>query len=58
MQFAHILRTEKGKMVQVNATGFATESGIFFAVNKAGFQEIRETVLAFECSVVHTYEKV
>ena len=57
MQFAHILRTEKDKMVQVNATRFATEKGIFFAVNKAGFEEIRETVLAFECSVVHEYEK-
>ena len=39
-------------MVQVNATRFATEKGIFFAVDKAGFEEIRETVLAFECSVV------
>ena len=33
-------------MVQVNATRFATEKGIFFAVEKAGFEEIRETVLA------------
>ena len=39
-------------MVQVNATRFATEKGIFFAVDKAGFEEISETVLAFECSVV------
>ena len=39
-------------MVQVNATRFTTEKGIFFAVDKAGFEEIRETVLAFECSVV------
>ena len=44
-------------MVQVNATRFATEKGIFFAVHKAGFEEIRETVLAFGCSVVHEYEK-
>ena len=46
-------------MVQVNATRFATEKGIFFAVDKAGFEEIRETVLAFECSVhvVHEYDK-
>ena len=28
-------------MVQVNATRFATEKGIFFAVDKAGFEEIR-----------------
>ena len=44
-------------MVQVNATSLATEKRIFFAVYKAGFQEIRETALAFECSVVHEYEK-
>ena len=44
-------------MVQVNATRFATEKGTFFAVDKAGFEEIRETVLAFECSVVHEYDK-
>ena len=28
-----------------------------FAVDKAGFEEICETALAFECSVVHEYEK-
>ena len=44
-------------MVQVNAARFATEKGIFFAVDKAGFEEIRETALAFECFVVHEYEK-
>ena len=57
MQFAHILRKEKDEMVQVNATRFATEKRIFFAVCKAGFGEIRETSLAFVCSVVHEYEK-
>ena len=30
---------------------------VFFAVDKAGFEEIRETALAFMCSVVHEYEK-
>ena len=44
-------------MVQVNATRFATEKGIFFTVDKAGFEEILETALAFECSVVHKHEK-
>ena len=44
-------------MVQVNATKFATEKGMFFAVDQAGFEEIRETALAFQCSVVHEYEK-
>ena len=39
-------------MVQVNATRFATEKWIFFAVYKAGFEEIRETAFA---SVVHEY---
>ena len=43
-------------MVQVNATRFATEKRMFFAVYKAGFEEIRETALAFECSMVHEYE--
>ena len=38
-------------------TRFATEKGIFFAVDKAGSEESRETALAFECSVVHRYEK-
>ena len=33
-------------MVQVNVTRFATEKRIFFAVYKAGFEEIRETALA------------
>ena len=56
MQFAHILR-KKIEMVQVNAARFAIEKGIFFAVDKAGFEEIRQTALAFECSVVHEYEK-
>ena len=45
------------EMVQVNAARFATEKGIFFAVDKAGFEEIRQTALAFECFVVHEYEK-
>ena len=50
MLFAHFfIRTEKYEMVQVNATRFATEKGIFFAVDKAGFEEICETALAFEC---------
>ena len=40
-------------MVQVNATRFATEKRTFFAVYKAGFEEIRETALA---SVVHEYK--
>ena len=44
-------------MVQVNAARFATEKGTSFAVDKAGFEEIHETALAFECSVVHEYEK-
>ena len=57
IQFAHILRKEKEEMVQVNAAKFATEKGIFFSVDKAGFEEIRETALALECSVVHEYEK-
>ena len=57
MQFAHILRKRKDEMVQVNLTRFATGKGTFFAVHKAGFEEIRETALAFECSVVHEYEK-
>ena len=35
--------------MQLNATRFATEKGIFFAVNKAGFEEIRETVRALWC---------
>ena len=39
-------------MVQVNGTRFATEKRIFFAVYRAGFEEIRETALA---SVVHEY---
>ena len=52
MEFAHILRKERDKMVQVNATRFATEKRIFFEVYKAGFEEIRETALA---SVVHEY---
>ena len=39
-------------MVQINATRFATEKRIFFAVYKAGFEEILETALA---SVVHEY---
>ena len=59
MQFAQIVRKEKdemvGEMVQVNKR-FATEKGIFFAVEKAGFEEIRESALAFECSVVHGYD--
>ena len=29
----------------------------FSVFDKAGFEEIRETALAFECSVVHEYEK-
>ena len=41
-------------MMQVNATRFATEKRIFFAVYKARFEEIRETALA---SVVHEYLK-
>ena len=53
MQFAHNLRKE---MVQVNAISFATEKRIFLAVYKAGFEEICETALAFECSMVHEYE--
>ena len=57
MQFAHILRKEKDEMVQVNATRFPAEKRIFFAVYKDRFEEIRETTLAFECSVVHEYEK-
>ena len=57
MQFAYILRQEKEEMVQVNATRFTTEKEIFFAVDEAGFEEIRETALAFECSVLHEYEK-
>ena len=57
MQFAYILRKEKEETVQINATRFTTEKGIYFAVGKAGFEEIRETVLAAECSVVHEYEK-
>ena len=52
MQFAHILRKERDEMVQVNSTRFAKEMRIFFAVYKAGFEEIRETALA---SVVHEY---
>ena len=44
-------------MVQVNETRFATEKRIFFAVYKAGIEEIHETALAFERSVVHEYEK-
>ena len=44
-------------MVQVNATRFDTEKKIFFTVYKAGFEEIRETALAFDCSVVHGCEK-
>ena len=39
-------------MVRVDATRFATEKRIFFAVYKAGFEENRETALA---SVVHEY---
>ena len=46
MQFAYILGTEKDEMVQVNATRFAEEKGIFFAVDKSEFEEIREIVLA------------
>ena len=57
MQFAHILGKEKDKIVQVNATRFATDKRIFFAVYKTGFEEIRETALDFECSVVHKYER-
>ena len=57
MQFAYILRKQKGEMVQVNATRFAAKKGIFPADDKAGFEEIRETTLASECSVVHEYEK-
>ena len=57
MQFAHILRKERDEMVQVNATRFATEKRVFFAVYKAEFEEICETTLAFKCSVVHEYEK-
>ena len=53
MQFAHILSKEKYKLAQVNATRFATEKGIFFAVHK----EIRETALTFKFSVVHEYDK-
>ena len=49
MQFAHILRKEKEEMVQVNAARFAIEKGIYFAVDKARFEEVRETALAFEC---------
>ena len=37
--------------------GLLQKKRIFFAVYKAGFEEIRETALAFECSVVHEYEK-
>ena len=44
-------------MVQVNATRFATEKGTFFVFDKAGFEEIHKTALAFECSVVHEFEK-
>ena len=43
--------------MQVNATRFVTEKGIFFTVDKAVFEEILETALAFECSVVHKHEK-
>ena len=57
MQFAHILIKEKDEMVRVNTTRFATEKRVFFAFYKAGFEEIRETALALECSVVHEYEK-
>ena len=58
MQFAHMLRKEKDEMVQFNVTRFATERRIFFAIYKTGFEEIRMTVLAFECSVVHEYESL
>ena len=44
------------EMVQVNVARFVTEKENFFAVDKAGFEEIRETALAFECFVVHEYE--
>ena len=48
MQFAHILRKEKDEMVQVNVTRFVIEKKILFAVYKAGFEEIRDTALAFD----------
>ena len=51
MEFAQILRKE---LAQVNATRFATEKRIFFAVYKAGFEEIHETALA-SVHVVHEY---
>ena len=56
-QFAHIVRTEKYEIVQVNAARFATEKEVFFTVGKVGFDDICETALSFEYCVISEYKK-
>ena len=36
IQFAHIARTEKYEIVQVNASRFSIEKGVFFVIDKVG----------------------
>ena len=56
-QFAHIVRTEKYEIVQVNAARFAIEKEIFFTMGKVVFDDICETALSFEHCVVSEYKK-
>ena len=46
IQLAHILRTEKYEIVQVNAARFAIDKGAFFVIDKVGFDDIYETTLS------------
>ena len=48
IQFAHIVKTEKYEIVQVNGSRFAKGKGVYFVIYKAGFDDICETALSFE----------
>ena len=57
MLFAHILRTESDEIVQLNASKYATENGIFFALDKPAYDKVCQIAAVFEQSIISEYEK-
>ena len=52
MLFAHILPAESDKIVGLNASKFATENGMLFALNKVAYDKVCEIADALEQSIV------
>ena len=57
MLFTYIFSTEGDEIVQLNASKFATENGIFFVLDKPAYDKVCEIAVAFEQSNVSEYKK-